>query len=393
MKSLQARDLAPNSRLKQILVTTYCRLRKQQLCKLLLAVVVLLPQASKRPVAAPLLRALSTPAILVKAPDKAILISICRAGNRLVAAGEHGIIIYSDDDGATWRQSAVPVDATLTAVAFAGSLDGWAVGHFGVILRTADGGLTWHKQLDGLGVNQLTLEAAKLAVRDHDQSVGVELALKRATKFSAAGPDKPFLALLVVSRRSLFSFGAYRMTVKSDDGGVSWEEISLRVGDPLSHHLYDVAASGTDIYVVGEAGVVFRSTDRGKSFPAIVSPSSSTLFSVVALGDGALFVCGVAGSAFRSDDYGKTWTHINLNTRSNLTAARQMKSGAIAVLGESGDVYVSTDRAKSFSKLPKVQPMALYDATEGPSGDLVTVGSLGVAVIRPESLSTQSSGE
>ena len=37
-----------------------------------------------------------------------------RAGQRIVAAGERGHIIFSDDGGETWVQSQVPVSLTLT---------------------------------------------------------------------------------------------------------------------------------------------------------------------------------------------------------------------------------------------------------------------------------------
>jgi photosystem II stability/assembly factor-like uncharacterized protein len=65
----------------------------------------------------------------------AYLTGIARAGKRLVAVGERGIVVLSDDDGATWRQASVPVSVTLAAVQFPTPTQGWVVGHYGVVLR------------------------------------------------------------------------------------------------------------------------------------------------------------------------------------------------------------------------------------------------------------------
>ncbi len=77
--------------------------------------------------------ALDTAAIPVKNPAGNVLIAVARAGARLVAVGEHGVIVYSDDNGQRWRQAQVPVDLTLTSIAFADANHGWAAGHYGVI--------------------------------------------------------------------------------------------------------------------------------------------------------------------------------------------------------------------------------------------------------------------
>jgi hypothetical protein len=145
-------------------------------------------------------RVLDEAAIAVKAPSKVELIAITRAGNRLVAVGEHGVIIYSDDNGFRWTQASVPVDLLLTAVRFATASVGWAVGQHGVILRTDDGGATWRLQFDGIQANHLTLATAQAATASHDPSPGTPLALRRGwAKYSvpvgSGGRSGPCLRL------------------------------------------------------------------------------------------------------------------------------------------------------------------------------------------------------
>jgi hypothetical protein len=87
------------------------------------------PAAADAPVKLP--AALLRPALKVARPEQANLMAVARAGNRLVAAGERGLIIYSDDSGQHWSQAQVPVSVTLTALRFANEREGWAVGNMG----------------------------------------------------------------------------------------------------------------------------------------------------------------------------------------------------------------------------------------------------------------------
>lgn len=338
------------------------------------------------------IRALDSAAILVKAPDKVVLIAITTAGSRLVAVGEHGVITYSDDGGKTWKQSSVPVDVTLTAIRFINENEGWAAGHYGVILHTIDGGATWRIQLDGIQANQLTLAAAQTALVNHDPSPGTPLAMKRAAFFVAAGPDKPFLTILANGQNNVTVFGAYRMAMRSIDDGRHWVDWSLHVGDPKSHNLYDVAPIGPDIYIAGETGLVFRSVDNGYSYQPVTAPTDATLFSVLPAGDGGVLVAGVAGQAFLSEDHGTTWQTVGLGTDSNLTSGIVLKSGAILLASEAGNLYISWNHGKSFTLMPEVEPMSLYDLVQASDGDIVVVGDAGVAILKANAFLRSTSG-
>ncbi len=355
---------------------------KLWLASLALACAAALPAAAQ--VAG--IEALSTPAITVRAPDKVVLIALANAGPRLLAAGEHGVIIYSDNNGKTWAQASVPVDLTLTALAFATPLQGWAAGHYGTILHTNDGGLTWQLQLNGIQANQLIAAAATAAQAGNDSSPAAALAPVRAAHFMADGPDKPFLSVLAQSPDSVTVFGAYRMVMHSDDGGKTWADWSLRIGERLSRHLYDATRIGNDICIAAESGSVFCSADQGASFPAVTSPGPATLLGILPTGDGGMLGFGVAGLADRSADGGKTWASLSLGAQSNLTCGRLLKSGAILLGGEDGSLYASTDHGRNFRDLGPSAPMAIFDLAEAPDGNILLAGSGGVMSLSPAAL-------
>lgn len=329
------------------------------------------------------IRVLNEPALAVKAPDKVTIVALARAGSRLVGVGAHGVVIYSDDNGVTWKQASVPVGVLLTCVKFATPQSGWAAGQFGIILHSADAGATWQAQLNGVQVNRLIQANANAALAANPNSSDAQRAVRRAGFFASNGPNKPFLSILVTDANTVTVFGAYRMAVRTTDGGKDWSDWSLNIGDPLSHNLYDVDGVGPKIFIAGEAGNDFVSTDQGNSFTEMPSPSpdGSTMFGVIGTGDGGVLMFGVAGEAYTSHDGGKTWQAAALGTTQNLTAARTLASGAIVVAAEDGNLYVSHDHAKSFTRAPQPVPMALYDLEQAQNGMVIAAGDAGVMAV------------
>jgi photosystem II stability/assembly factor-like uncharacterized protein len=322
-----------------------------------------------------------TPAVKVASLHSVFLIAITRTGTRLVAVGEHGVVVYSDDAGVSWTQAAVPVDVTLTCVAFATDLVGWAAGHYGVILGTVDGGKTWHVQLNGLQVNQLALADAQAVAANPpaaNPSPALTLALKRASFFDTLGPDKPFLCMVVLGPQKLLVLGAYRMAMMTTDGGKTWADWSLHMYDRLSHDLYGVSVIGQDIYIACETGLVFRSTDGGEIFPQVASPANATLFGVIGGADGSVIVYGVAGNCYRSTDQGRSWTAVTLGTQDDLVAARALSAGAILMASEAGGLFVSRDNGASFTAVPGFPHMSVADFQPVSSDrSLIVVGAAG----------------
>ena len=76
---------------------------------------------------------------------ESMLLDATRSGQRIVAVGERGHVVFSDD-GANWKQAEhVPTRSTLTTVVGHGGRL-WAGGHDAVILTSGDGGETWSRQ-------------------------------------------------------------------------------------------------------------------------------------------------------------------------------------------------------------------------------------------------------
>jgi photosystem II stability/assembly factor-like uncharacterized protein len=324
---------------------------------------------------------LVNPAIPVKNPTGVYLIAGASAGKRLFAGGEHGVIIYSDDQGQSWHQAAVPVSATITDIAFATDKVGWATGGFGVILNSQDGGQSWVKQLDGLAeialMNQTT--QAFIATQPPDSDVVAHLT-RRASILTQEGPDKPFLSLLPISATEVFAFGTYRSAEYSTDGGKTWADWSLKIGDPagVSKNIYGAAALYGAYYLVSETGLIYRSTDAGQTFPELAQPGEATFYGICDAGKGNILAFGVAGQMYLSTDNGKTWNAPNFTGSANVNAGTLLANGYVVVGDAGGGIWLSKDNGQNFTMVTR-NPLGSVNALVPISGlRFLTMSGAGV---------------
>jgi len=268
-----------------------------------------------------------------------VLQAAAKAGDRLVAVGERGIVLLSDDLGATWRQVQVPVSVGLTAVRFADAQHGWITGHGGVVLASVDGGQSWVKQLDGLQAAQLVLKDAQAAGDAKAQAEGERLV--------ADGADKPFLDLHFADAQHGLVVGAYNLALTTADGGKSWQPISRRLDNPRGLHLYSVRARGDELVLAGEQGLVLRSTDRGATFERLTTPYKGSYFTVALPGTQDIVLAGLRGNVWRSRDAGLSWVQLPTPVPVSVTASALDPQGQLwlsnqagMVLGLQGDTWV-----------------------------------------------------
>ncbi|KVO67421.1 glycosyl hydrolase [Burkholderia ubonensis] len=276
------------------------------------------------------------PAHTWAAPTRMMLTDATRAGRRVVAVGEHGVILLSDDDGRTWRQSRrVPVSATLSAITFADAQHGWAVGQWGVILATADGGETWEKQRI-------------------DTSV-----------------DQPLFSVIFTNARDGIAVGLWSLMLQTHDGGRTWTRTTLPKppgggkADRNLYHVFDDRQGA--LYIVSEQGTVLKSTDGGANWRYLQTGGKGSLWTGVAMPDGRIVVGGLLGSLFQSSDGGATWAPLNPGTKSSITDVVATGNGLLAV-GLDGLVLTQRANGESFELAQRPDRATLTAALVGAGG-------------------------
>lgn len=323
---------------------------------------------------------LNTPAMPTHLAAQRPLNAVVAAGSRLIAAGQRGHIIYSDDGGNSWKQAAVPVSSDLTAVFFSSDRSGWAVGHDGVVLHSEDAGQSWRLQLDGdLAAALIKDFYGKKAQAGDAQAAAL---LPDLDKYFSTGADKPFLDVWFANDKEGFIVGAFNMIFRTGDGGKTWEPWFDRIDNPRRLHLYSIrGGQGGRVYVAGEQGLVAHLDAGAQRFEAIRSPYAGSFFGVLPIGAGAI-VYGMRGNAFRIDEKGANWQKLETGVVGGLTGAASLGDDRLALVSTAGDVLVGSAGTGRFKKLKAARDMlfagvAFVRATHS----LASVGSSGTSIV------------
>jgi len=267
------------------------------------------------------------------------LLDAANLGNRIVAVGDRGYVVYSEDGGAKWSRAKAPPAPLLTAVFFADASNGWAVGHDSVILATSDGGVTWTQQ------------------------------------FSAAAEQRPLLDVLFLDGKSGIAVGAYGAYYETSDGGKSWNAGKATQDDKHLNAILKVAEG--KLLILGEAGTILVSDDSGKKWTAVPSPYKGSLFGAVVAADNAIVAYGLRGRIYRSTDAGKTWKQVESVSQATLMGGTRLPDGAIVLAGAAGTALVSRDNGQSFQPLPTGTTRAFSNAVLGGPNTLLLLGEAG----------------
>lgn len=296
--------------------------------------------------------------------------------HRLVAAGLRGLILVSDDNGATWTQARVPVQSDLVALYFAPSGQGWAVGHDGVILHSDDRGANWTKQFDG-AIGQRTLLPYYQARIDKGEKSLEPFAAQVALN-TKDGPTLPYLSIYFQNDRVGYAVGSFGMLLASGDGGRTWQPWLDHIDNPNFLNLNDIREIAGDVYIAGEQGGVYR-LDRDQHRFINVSPSYKGSFFHIVGNAQYLMVVGLNGTAFRSTDRGQSWTAVNTGATTSLTSAALSSDGRTLMLtAEGGQLLYSQDGAQTFRHLRPSTPMLFADIVADGGDDFVLAGYQGI---------------
>ena len=315
---------------------------------------------------------LDSPAMMTPLAKSSPLLAVAQAGQRLVAVGQRGHILVSDNGGADWTQVPVPVSSDLTAVFFASPSKGWAVGHDGVILATEDGGEHWQKQLDGR-------QAGRIMADFYRNGADRQLA-DEAEQIVADGADKPFLDVWFADETTGYVVGAFNLIFKTTDGGHTWQPLYGRTANPQRLHLYALQKGEDGLYIAGEGGLLLHARPGSDDFTKIELPYDGSLFGLRTHGK-ALLVFGLRGNLFRSEDGGAHWSKVETGERSALVGSASGQNGRISVIAQSGAVLTSDDDFQHFKISHLTPPMPLCGGFLRADDRLVLVGFRGAALM------------
>lgn len=329
-----------------------------------------------------------------------LLLDVSSTGERLVAVGERGHILYSDDRGDSWQQARVPTTQMLTSVCFIDDKHGWAAGHDGLILASDDAGSSWRIQRDGIAAQQqanleqreeayrlreqLELELAEAGV---EQLAQLELALEDAemdledADLALAEPPfaSPLLDIWFQNRERGWAIGAFGTLLSTRDGGSHWASEPHAIDNPDELHLNAITGDGLGrALIAGESGLLFRSMDGGNTWESLKTIYDGSWFGALYSSTSkALLVFGLRGQLYRSQDFGLQWTPLDSGFEMTLAGGSASPSGEMVIVGSVGAVLHSADGGRSFQRRILADRLSLSSGLQ--QGErLILVGQGGV---------------
>lgn len=336
------------------------------------------------PVALALVPPRNGEAVKSKLAVESLMLGVTRAGTRMVAVGEFGNIILSDDNGKTWRQAnRVPTTMTLTSVVFVNDKKGWAVGHDSVIITTDDSGENWVRQYGGAAQDS---DVALLSVFFKDESNGMAV-------------------------------GAFNKTLETKDGGKTWTKRDTLMppreaskapsvedsevtdvatvaasaeNDPFArtgadeNHLNSIFAGpdANTIYIAAEGGAAYKSADAGVTWKKIYTGYIGSFWGGFTAKNGHVYLTGMRGNIWRSTDQGNTFQKLDTKgADQSIAAGIELKDGSMVFVGLGGQVLYSPD-GSDFTLTYRGDRKALSSIIED-TDTLYVFGEFGV---KPQSL-------
>jgi photosystem II stability/assembly factor-like uncharacterized protein len=349
---------------------------------------------------------LELPAVQSEAASRALLLDVVARGDKSFAAvGQYGVIIISDENGANWKQAAVPVSVALTGVHFPTADSGWAVGHDGLILHTSDGGVSWEKQLDGHQLNEQIMSVAEriveqvraeletvqadetadeYAIEDAEFMLEeAEFMLEGAMDDTEAGPVRPLLDVWFRNEQEGFVTGSYGMLLHTTDGGQNWKLVSDRMDNPEAFHLNQiVSAPDGNLYIAGESGYLYRSADGGQNWDTLEPGYDGSFYGIVVVPNGSddyeLLAYGLRGNLFRSTDRGETWESIDSGTSVTLMNGAYLGDGSVFLVGHGGTILTRPAGQQSFTQAQNPDRRPILGLEQLGNGNVLLVGLGGI---------------
>lgn len=303
--------------------------------------------------------------------SNSILMDVKKVGGHLVAVGEWGHILFSDEACTGWTQADVPVSVTLTAVCFPTDKKGWAVGHEGVVLYTHDGGKTWEKQLDGVKINDLLYNQLERMIKDKTEFLenagtglteqerkGLELKLEDLGYFLSdakmaveEGPSRPLMDVWFKNDREGIIIGAFGTILSTVDGGRNWTPLLDRIENPDGYHYYSIFRSGENLFIAGESGGLYRSQNFGQTWKQLSVPYNGSFFGITGNPEGDFVaVFGLRGNICFSLDGGENWQQTSIGEVS-LSGGVWLEEGSFCLTGVDGSTRVLLFFIIAFSVL------------------------------------------
>lgn len=240
--------------------------------------------------------------------------------------GEDGVILRTDDGGATWNAQGSGTNNGLLAVSFAGAGFGCAVGYSGTILTTTDGGHIW-----------------------------------RLTQYVRQGNWENLFDVHFVDALHGWACGAHGTVIATADGGATWETLACPIQQQVEAIHFVDASYG---WAGGADGAIIATRDGGLHWTTQQSGSVQHISGIRFADRQRGFAVDLAGAVWATSDGGQHWQPSRSPSRTTsetLLALDLVGSQGCCAVGASGLMVSTTNNGANWNTGTAVSTARLWD--------------------------------
>jgi photosystem II stability/assembly factor-like uncharacterized protein len=334
------------------------------------------------------------------------------SASKIVAVGDNGVILESNDFGTTWQQQEQSLTTRhLRGVFFVDPSIGFVVGKSRTILRTTNGGEDWTlvpppEILPGLNYDILSVHftdyyngvAVGSTVGGNAYAGGFGIIIRTTDGGQTwIGSSLPWdsRALYDVdfsnSAQGLGVGGTYSTwspspdytfwgeLLRTTDGGVTWSRGNIAAN--WLHAVWGVAyLDQNSALAVGNANTIGKTTDSGQTWSS-PNPELDVHFSHISFpNESRGIIVGCGGLVRTTDDGGQTWVGRSSGTNVSLSRVSFLDANRGATVGRGFTALVTSDGGITWTGQKSITLSDLYDVSlAGPSTG-AAVGAGGIII-------------
>jgi photosystem II stability/assembly factor-like uncharacterized protein len=300
------------------------------------------------------------------------------------AVGMLGAIVRTQDGGINWELQKSGTMDNLFGVAANGARGAVAVGANGTILRTINRGATWERRQSGVRAGLLDVDFADA---NHGIAVGDNVILRTSDGGDTWASfdckcNSGLRRVSMADANTAFAVGSDWL-YSTLDGGATWTTHWMGFNGP-GHWLYDVSLTDAQTAtMVGESGLIMRTTDGGNTWTYQDAETQAILRSVSFADATHGVIVGEPTNhepvVLRTSDGGAHWMHDVSDftidgVPSRLNAVSMLDANAGAAVGMAGNIILTTDGGMTWAGRTHELTPVLFSVSFASARDGIAVG-------------------
>ena len=298
-----------------------------------------------------------------------------------IAVGAMGLILHTSDGGRTWTRQKKLTDSNLSEVFFVDENEGWIAGGRirsaetnesmshderggdGIILHTEDGGATWEIQFAKRGTylfgiffidNKNGWAVGEGGLLIHTSDGGNLWSLLPTT-----GTIKWLNSVYFFDKLNGLIVGESETVLLTKDGGTTWEKINAEADRKFydfRSFYRDITFKGNKGWIVGQNGTILATRDKGRTWEPQATEFDERLRELMDLKkvcfideNNGFAVGGLGTRIMKTDNGGDSWSLIKIANNDQLNGIWVNDNGTGFIVGGRSKILKTEDNGRTWT--------------------------------------------